>query len=115
MAIVETMTGVKHDNLFGGPEIPVLTKNITVTGGAALKRGSLLTLDASGKYTLTAKGAVASAILAYDADATKADAEATAYVTGRFNREALIVADGDTADAHEEELRSPGIFLTSEK
>ena len=116
MAIKDTVTGVTNDNLFGGPEVPGLTKNITIASGAALTRGSLLTLAAtSGKYSLTAAGKVASAVLSADTDASKADAVATVYVSGRFNREALVVDTGDTATAHEEELRDAGIFLTSEK
>lgn len=43
MAIIEKNT-ITPDNLFAGPEIPVLTKNYTLTPGAALKRGTLLTV-----------------------------------------------------------------------
>lgn len=116
MAIRESMTGVTYDELFGGPEIPVLTKNVTLAKGAAHKRGEFLTLDTTtGTYALTEKGKVASAVLAYDTDATSADTIATVYTCGRFNREKLIVADGDTVDAHEEELRGVGIYLASLK
>lgn len=116
MAIRESMTGVTYDELFGGPEIPVLTKNVTLAKGAAHKRGELLTLDGTaGTYALAGAGKVASAVLAYDTDATGADTIATVYISGRFNREKLIVAEGDTVDAHEEELRGVNIYLASLK
>lgn len=101
MAIVEKST-ITPDNLMAGPEIPVLTKNFTVTAGTALKRGTLLTVTAEG---------VASAIVANDI--TAADTVVTAYVTGRFNRAALICASEDTVDAHEDELRKVGIHLAA--
>ena len=40
---------------------------------------------------------------------------ATIFVRGEFNREALTVAAGDKAEAHEIELRKVGIYLTSVK
>jgi len=108
MAIRETYD-VTPDNLMGGPEFPVLTKNYAITAGTALKRGTLLTIT-DGKAAATAKAGVASAIVANDASAT--DTVVTAYVAGRFNRDAIIVADGaDSAAAHEEELRKVGIHL----
>ena len=110
MAIIEKKT-ITLDNLFAGPEIPVLTKNYTLTPGAALRRGTLLTVTPEGAASATAKAGVASAILAYAVD--EKAAACTAYVTGRFNRAALIAASDDTADAHEEELRKVGIHLTA--
>lgn len=110
MAIVEKST-ITPDNLMAGPEIPVLTKNFTVTAGTALKRGTLLTVTAEGVASATAKEGVASAIVANDI--TAADTVVTAYVTGRFNRAALICASEDTVDAHEDELRKVGIHLAA--
>lgn len=116
MAIKETATGVAYDNLFGGPEVTALTANVKVASSTALKRGALLTLDStSGNYGLAAKGKAATAVLADDTAAAADGTIATVYTRGYFNREALTVADGDTVDAHEEELRGVGIFLTSVK
>ena len=39
----------------------------------------------------------------------------TAYITGRFHREKVIAAEGDTVDAHEEELRGKGILFAALK
>ena len=120
MAILETVPGITYDQLFGGPETEVLTKNITIASGAGkLLRGALLgVLTAGGKAKAVTKGAtdgtqIANCILAEDVDATSADTVATVYISGRFNREAILVRSGDTAAAHAEELRNGGIYLTS--
>ena len=106
MAIREVID-IKHDQLIGGPEIPILLKNVTLTAGTAMKRGTLMTVTGTAAVA-TAKAAVANAILSCDVDD-----KATVYVSGRFHREYLIAASEDTVDAHEEELRNAGIFLTS--
>ena len=61
----------------------------------------------------TAKSGVADSILANDVD-DKATV-ATVYITGRFHREKVIAAEGDTVDAHEEELRGKGILFAALK
>lgn len=109
MAIVEKFN-VTADNLLAGPEIPVLTKNFKVTAGTAMKRGTLLTVNAEGMASATKNAEEASAILTNDID--EKAAMVTAYVAGRFNRAALICAEGDSVEAHEEELRKTGIHLT---
>lgn len=114
MAIKETMAGVAYDGLFGGAEVEVLTRNVTIASGQNVKRGTLLGVTA-GKYAVAAKGGKAVAVAAEDINATSADTAGTAYITGYFNREKLIAASGDTVTAHEEELRDAGIFLTSMK
>jgi hypothetical protein len=43
-----------------------------------------------------------------------ADVQSVAYKDGKFNRQALVVAEGDTVAAHEEELRAKGIILRDE-
>ena len=107
MAIRETITGISFEELIGGHEIAALEKNISITSGTALARGSVLT--ATG--TLAGKGETASYVLAADVSAT--DTVATVYTSGMFNREKLVVADGDTVDSHEAELRDVNIYLTS--
>ena len=114
MAIKETIAGVAYDGLFGGAEVEVLTRNVTIASGQNVKRGTLLGVTA-GKYAIAAKGGKAVAVAAEDINATSADTAGTAYITGYFNREKLIAASGDTVTAHEEELRDAGIFLTSMK
>lgn len=104
-----TETGVTFDEIIGGHEITALVKNISITAGTAMARGSLLTATGS----LVATGETAAYILA--ADTTAADTVASVYTSGIFNREKLAVAAGDTVDAHEAELRDVNISLTSLK
>ena len=114
MAYTGTMDGMSYGELFGGPEIPVLNKNVTLAKGTAYKRGMLLS-EADGIVSATAKGGTAVYIMADSIDLTDAAADAvgTVYTSGRFNRERLIAAEGDTVDAHEAELRPLNILLTS--
>ena len=111
MDYIKTYT-MKEDHLLAGPEVTSLLKNVEITAGSAMKRGALLSF-ADGKAAACAKGGVAAYILAEDVD--EAATVATVYSQGYFHREALIAADGDTVDAHEEELRGVNIILTSVK
>ena len=115
MANIETMAGVSYDELFAGTEVAVLTKNVTVASGGNIKRGTILSVNNAGKAEVTAAGKTALYVAAEDVDASAADTVGTVYTAGYFNREKLIVASGDTVDAHEEELRSVGIRLSSLK
>lgn len=111
MDYIKTYT-MKEDHLLAGPEVTNLLKNVEITAGTAMKRGTLLSF-ADGKAAACDKGGVAAYVLAEDVD--EAATVATAYSQGYFHREALIVAEGDTVDAHEEELRGVNIILTSVK
>lgn len=126
--MVSEMTGVSYSELIGGTSVPVITKNVTLKGVTAeYTRGTLLSLVGD-KYEIcdttgTGDGGtepnpakVASAVLAEDVKLTGSDTVATVYVSGMFNREKLILKkEDDTVEAHEEELRDVGIYLTSLK
>lgn len=109
------------DQLIGGTAVPALTKNITLKGLDAqktLKRGTVLAVS-EGKYQVVDTGSstaalkVANAVLAEDVVVDTSDVVATAYISGLFNVEEMSVgAASDTVQAHEEELRAVGIFLT---
>ena len=128
MAYVEELQGVHYDELIGGTAVPVITKNVTLKGVTAeYARGTVLSL-VSGKYEIcdtTGTGddgtdpnpaKAASAILAQAVKLTGTDAVATVYTAGMFNREKLVLKNSsDTIEAHEEELRAVGIYLTSVK
>lgn len=116
--IIENATS--YDELLAGPEIPVLTKNIKLKSGMRYKRGMLLSsiIGADGIAETgeqTTKGKTAEYVLMRDVDATTADAVGTVYVSGRFNREKMILAPGDTVEAHEAELRLRNIHFTTLK
>lgn len=99
--------GATYDGLICGTKVKLVTENITVTASAAIPRGAIVTANGSMVNT----GDVAYGIVAYPVD--KEDTVATVYVSGEFNREKLIVGSGDTVEAHKNELRNAGIFLSS--
>ena len=108
---LRTVETNEHISLLAGPEVKALTKNVTIVAAAdAIEAGTLMS-TATSPATVTAKAGAADAVLANAV--AKGDTVATVYITGRFNRAALKAADGDTVDAHEEELRKLGIFLTT--
>lgn len=111
MALREQET-MEFNGLLAGPGVDYLTKNVAIAKGTALKKGTLMTVT-EGTAAATAKGGVADSILAQDAD-EKATV-ATVYIAGRFHREKVIAASGDTVAAHEEELRGKGIYMTALK
>ena len=98
-----------------------LTKNITLKGletEKKLKRGAVLAVS-EGKYQIvdvasqTSALKVANAVLAEDVVVGSSDVIATVYISGIFNAEEMSVGAGsDSVQAHEEELRAVGIYLT---
>lgn len=71
----------------------------------------------SGKYKVVNSAnvdgsQVAERILIADTDTTDADVIAEAYISGHFNRQALIFGGEDTADDHEVTLRDLNIILS---
>ena len=78
----------------------------------AYQRGTVLSLESDGKYEVLGSGSgTASAVLSDDT--LEGDDTAVAYRSGHFNRNALIVAEGYTMTAADENaLRLANIFLT---
>ncbi|MBR1728511.1 MAG: hypothetical protein IJ728_03195 [Selenomonadaceae bacterium] len=107
---------IEYDELIGGGEIPILNANVTIKGGDAIKRGTLMSISSDNTIAKTAKGGVADYILQEDIEATsETTVIGTVYISGRFNREKIIVANGDSVESHEQELRMRNIYLTSLK
>ncbi len=102
------------DTAYSGP----ISFTITEASGFALGDTFVIpVIAASGKYkavnSANADGSeVADCILADDTDTTAGDATAVAYRTGHFNRKALLFGGSDTAEMHEQTLRTLGIFLS---
>ena len=123
--VIENATS--FDELLAGPEIAPLTKNILLQKGTAYKRGMLITdpanitpdegEDPATSAAQTAAGGVADYVLAADIDLMEASADTagTVYVSGRFNREKIVLAESDTVEAHEAELRLRNILFTALK
>lgn len=113
----ESLGTVGYDALFVAniPEGDVLT--VTMAAAATpIKRGTVIT-STPGGTNFAPLGAAATAtnalyILADDVD-TSESTVAIAYRTGHFNRAALIVAEGYSLTAADEEvLRKSGILLS---
>lgn len=111
------------DNLVAGNNISTHTVSGTIASGAGkLARGTVLALSggtagtgkmsvlgtaAAENETLTAYG-----ILCDGVDATSEDAVAEVYVTGQFNKGALVVKDGySITNGDIKSLRDGGIFV----
>lgn len=80
----------------------------------AYARGTVLSLESDGKYEVLGTDGAAGAAAAVLAEATlDEDTVAVAYRSGHLNRAALIVAEGYTMTAADEDaLRRAGIFLS---
>jgi hypothetical protein len=110
---------VTADKLFAGTDVPVIVRSVTLKAGqGVVKRGTVLgVVTASGvaipvNSALADGSQVANCILTDDVDTTGAtDIATTAYVSGQFNRKALVFGGTDTAANHETKLRELGIFL----
>jgi hypothetical protein len=102
---------VGQDNLIAKLFPPAETFGIKVAGGeGVLKRGTVMALSGTDYVVLDAEATgKANCVLSDPVDAVTA----VAYRTGHLNRKALIVAEGYTMTAaDEEELRKGGILLS---
>lgn len=117
-ASFETVGTYAPDKLIAG-DFPQNFKKVTIAAGQSLTRGALIgKITASGKFTLSAAAAadgseVPTAILVDDVDATAADAEGMAYLSGTFDASAVTFGAGHTAASVEDTLRDVGIYLTN--
>ncbi len=112
----ENLGAVGFDNLINGTYPPAEVFNVELKAGqGVLKRGTLLAKAEGGMVQISANTTgKANAVLAECADTgSGAAVVATAYRTGHFNGNELIVADGYKITADDKEaLRSVGILLS---
>ncbi|MBG9548394.1 head decoration protein [Cytobacillus firmus] len=107
------------DNLFNDVTVPLLTKSVKLQAGqGVLLRGTVLGVITASGLAVTVNSAntdgseKADCILTDDVDTGTTDpVVATAYSSGLFNANALIVGGTDTVDKHKKELRTLGIFI----
>lgn len=109
--VADVVTVELQTTISGGTE-----ENPTSTPVGVVKRGTVITGTPGGKdfiaLAAAASGSKALYVLADDVD-TAVDAIGTAYRTGHFARNKLIVAAGYTLTAADEEaLRKSGILLS---
>ena len=105
----EKIGELSRDNLIVSTDVALIVQSITIpTGTGALKRGTVV--DATGKVLNT--GLTPHGILCDDVDATSENVVAEVYVSGCFNKNALIVAGGYSLSADNiKSLRTGGIFV----
>ena len=117
------------DKLIADNAIPITAKGIEVAKGEGfLKRGTLMGKAPDGTYKRTGtketikagEGEAATTseatigadcILADDVAAATGTAVSSGYVSGNFNRAAVILPEGAEISGYETELRRLGIFL----
>ncbi|MCM3632941.1 head decoration protein [Paenibacillus camelliae] len=117
-------SSVPYDKLIAGMVQPIVTQSIIIEqdADAQFERGTVLArtgFDTDGTWICTIvdsaaaedSGKIPVGILADDeVDASEADARATAYVQGEFNRDALIFGGTDTIATHEAALNDAKIY-----
>ncbi|MCM1299279.1 MAG: head decoration protein [Firmicutes bacterium] len=87
----------------------------TVKAGAGtLKRGAVLARDEDGKLDIIGKGGKAYGILTDTIEVGDEDKPVTVYISGKFNRNKISVAEGyEMTIEDEDRLRSFGIEFTA--
>ena len=110
---LEKLGEMTPDNLIASIQVKQITGSVTVVSGAGVvKRGTVLAKNDEGKMVVMADGLTPYGVLCDDVDATEADVVGEAYLTGCFNKSALIVADGYELTADDvQALRNGGIFV----
>lgn len=112
----EVIGRLDYDLLIANANHPADVCHVTIAAGAAHRKGEVLEILDGGKCDIlgtTAEDAVAGYILAEDVDAGEEDVVASAYRSGSFIRNALIVKEGYTLTAEDEAaLRNGGIYLS---
>ena len=119
MAMQETFT-MTRDNLFAANQImPVVSDKLTIAKAGVLKRGTLLTAGGAKVSATTTQGESPTttyddvyAVLAEDVDTTDNAKDAAVYLTGEFNKNALIFGgSGTTIENFRASARKVGIFF----
>ena len=121
MKYFEKVDGVVYDELIGGMYEPIEIGNVSLSGGASVKRGELICADSLGALNQVSVAADASkplAIATADFTADSIQAVTPAYFSGVFNREKIICgAESASLDVatFEPEMRKQNLRLTSLK
>lgn len=119
----EEIGSFNYDNLIPDTSFPVQVGVVSIANGqGTLLRGTVLGANATGHYVVadTTESVLGSVILT-DTLETKALEEgspastvnATAYLSGSFNRNVLTVGGTDMVAQHEANLKINGIYLKS--
>lgn len=109
------------DKLFAGTQIPVLTGVAEVEKGqGVLKRGTLIGKGSDKKFYVLGSSVTSDSktvdivpygILTDDADTAEKNVNAEVYLSGLFNRSAVILAKGADISDYEYECRKLSIYF----
>lgn len=106
------------DNLIAGQEFPIIVQQVEVASGqGVLLRGTVLGINSSTRLASPVDSSANDGtekpfgILTDNVNTEDDNVVTTCYVSGLFNKSALIFGGSDTADTHEERLRELGIYL----
>ncbi len=118
MEYVTTYETAEYDNLLGGGDgVPVELVNVKLASGTEVKRGEILAADTpKGTFAAVSSTSDAEKFLVVAAEnfiAASDSVVTSAYRSGKFNREKIILAEGLDANNFEKELRKQNIILTS--
>lgn len=116
--LVNKIGEFNHENLFHDAKFPLAYKSVKIKKAAKpILKGTVLGIGTDGyAQAVNSKSETgpkeANCILAEDVDSSDGDVFAVAYkFGGNFNRKALIFGGSDTAEEHEETLRTVGIYM----
>ena len=115
MNLIQSAGVYKPDNLIVDTSFPVQVGVVTVAANqGTLLKGSVLGKNTGGAYVLADSSATVpgTVILTDDlvTDSTTT-VNAQVYLSGPFNRNALIFGGTDTVEDHEATLKTNGIYL----
>ena len=121
MADLRAVETTEYDKLFAGLNRDEI-KTVVVASGQNLERGALVKM-VGGKVTAvdsTTTGEAPNEVTTFSevfgimtdaVDASDGDADGVVYVTGDFNKAAIVLGEGLTADNFVKQCREVGIFL----
>lgn len=115
---MKTLGTYSYENLFISSTLTIVTEEITVAESQNLSRGAVFELNASGQAVVPTGAPIdPTKVYGIIAETTVTGAAETkksiAYLTGEFNRDAIIVPAGVTVADYKVPLRKLGIFLKS--
>lgn len=101
------------DSLITSVKVGLITKGVQLKANQGiLKRGSLVGKTTDSTFILMGSevGMIVEGVLTDDVDTTSITTTIL-YISGCFNKEAIIVAEGHTVEEYDRELRNLNIYL----
>ncbi|MCT6875583.1 head decoration protein [Frischella perrara] len=103
----------KPNNLIAGYKHQT-TEQVKLAAGMVYLIGSVLAKNETGECVLvdsTTDANIVYGVLAHDVDATMGSAGGVVYLSGEFNKRALIFGGNDTVEQHIEGARKQGLYF----